>query len=453
MTRRHSLWIFRSLAALLCLSSAAVLVAADADRAGDSARWYKGNTHCHTFWSDGNDFPEMVADWYKGHGYDFLAISDHNQLMAGEKWAPVDGGKRPVPSAVVERCQRRFGPNWLELRGENGHREVKLKTFDELCAKLVEPGKFLLIQNEEIDTTVGGRAVHLNAINLAQLLKAKPGKSVAEAISLNVAMIDGQAERLGRPMFAQVNHPTWKLYDIPPEDLAAAATARFVEVRNGGIGGLNRGDATHPSADKLWDIANTIRIARMKAPPLFGIGADDSHRYPRSAQSHADPGKAWIMVHSKQLAADALIDAVKRGDFYTSTGVTLRKLSYDAKERTIAVEVQAEPGVGYTIEFIGTLEGADPTGQPVEAATGLKPNRPGRTYSPEVGKVLASVQGVSATYRLTGKELYVRAVVRADKSRPNAPTINGELPRAWGQPVGWEERLLPTESGAGCTNK
>ena len=26
--------------------------------------WYKGNLHTHTYWSDGDEFPEMVLDWY-----------------------------------------------------------------------------------------------------------------------------------------------------------------------------------------------------------------------------------------------------------------------------------------------------------------------------------------------------------------------------------------------------
>jgi len=46
-------------------------------------RWWKGNLHTHTLWSDGDDFPEMVVDWYKSRGYDFLALSDHNVLQEG----------------------------------------------------------------------------------------------------------------------------------------------------------------------------------------------------------------------------------------------------------------------------------------------------------------------------------------------------------------------------------
>ena len=42
--------------------------------------------HTHSLWSDGNGFPEMVADWYKSNGYHFLALSDHNVLSQGERW-------------------------------------------------------------------------------------------------------------------------------------------------------------------------------------------------------------------------------------------------------------------------------------------------------------------------------------------------------------------------------
>src|SRR6516164_9866794 len=49
-------------------------------------RWWKGNLHTHSFWSDGDDFPEMIADWYKRHGYHFLSLSEHNVLSEGDRW-------------------------------------------------------------------------------------------------------------------------------------------------------------------------------------------------------------------------------------------------------------------------------------------------------------------------------------------------------------------------------
>lgn len=46
----------------------------------NSRRWYKGNLHAHSYWSDGHDFPEMIACWFKDHGYDFLAFTEHDRL-------------------------------------------------------------------------------------------------------------------------------------------------------------------------------------------------------------------------------------------------------------------------------------------------------------------------------------------------------------------------------------
>ena len=82
-------------------------------------RWFKGNTHTHSLWSDGNDFPDMIADWYKKNGYNFLVLSDHNVLSRGERWmkvADVEKRKRGLGPSVLGKYQKRFGEEWVELR-------------------------------------------------------------------------------------------------------------------------------------------------------------------------------------------------------------------------------------------------------------------------------------------------------------------------------------------------
>ena len=56
----------------------------------DTRAWFKGNTHTHSLWSDGNDFPEMIFDWYRERGYNFVGMSDHNVLQEGEKWMDLE---------------------------------------------------------------------------------------------------------------------------------------------------------------------------------------------------------------------------------------------------------------------------------------------------------------------------------------------------------------------------
>ena len=31
----------------------------------DGGRWWRGNTHTHSWWSDGDSPPEVVAAWYR----------------------------------------------------------------------------------------------------------------------------------------------------------------------------------------------------------------------------------------------------------------------------------------------------------------------------------------------------------------------------------------------------
>src|SRR5690348_5712770 len=77
--------------------------------------WYKGNLHTHTLWSDGDGFPEMVADWYKSHGYNFLALSDHNVLSVGEKWMPLRLIEQRGGKIAMRNYQARF-PDVVKTR-------------------------------------------------------------------------------------------------------------------------------------------------------------------------------------------------------------------------------------------------------------------------------------------------------------------------------------------------
>ncbi len=132
-------------------------------------KWFKGNTHTHSLWSDGNDFPEMITDWYKQHGYDFLAISDHNVLQAKEVWMSepaIEKRRRILGKTTMEKYRARFGDEWVTTREKDGETEVRLKKLEEYRPKFEEPGKFLIVQAEEISAGFGKIPIHLNAVNL-----------------------------------------------------------------------------------------------------------------------------------------------------------------------------------------------------------------------------------------------------------------------------------------------
>lgn len=404
-----------------------------------AASWWKGNIHTHTLWSDGDDFPEMIADWYRNHGYHFLALSDHNILSEGVRWVKHNeivaiGGKD-----ALEKYVRRFGDDWVETRGTPGTPdfEVRLKPLQEFRPLLEEPGRFLMIQGEEISDRVGGLKVHMNATNIEELIQPLGGRTVAEAIENNLRAVEEQAQRTGREVLVHLNHPNWGLFSVTAEDLATVVRERFFEVYNGHLAVMHLGDQHHPSVERLWDIANTIRLGQLAAPPLYGVATDDSHQHHGAEGSH--PGRGWIMVRAAKLEPTTLIKAIKAGSFYASTGVTLRDVDYDPQTKVIQLRIAGDEGEKFTTEFIGTKIGYDKSSKLAVDERG-EPVRGTRVYSSDVGQILATVEGESPSFRLTGEELYVRAVVTSSKPHSD-PSFEGQRPQAWAQPVGWEAWL------------
>src|SRR5206468_2641515 len=77
----------------------------------------------------GDDYPEMIVDWYKQHGYHFLALSDHNVLAQGNKW--IDAATNKGGAVALDKYLKRFGTNWVQLREKKDRQQVRLKTLSE----------------------------------------------------------------------------------------------------------------------------------------------------------------------------------------------------------------------------------------------------------------------------------------------------------------------------------
>lgn len=395
--------------------------------AREPLRWWKGNLHTHTFWSDGDDFPESIADWYKTNGYHFLALSDHNVMQQGERWLTVTNRAR---QAALEKYRERFGAKWVEERPLQSVQQIRLRTLEEFRPLFNERGRFLLVPSEEISDNYKLLPIHINATNLRDPIKEKSGTNVTDVIQRNVDAVLEQRRRTGQPMFPHVNHPNFG-WAITAEDLMPVRGEQFFEVYNGHPAIHNEGDEHHASIERMWDIVLTFRLSRLKLGPLFGLAVDDSHHYHRFVRTNSNPGRGWVMVRARELRASALVEAMEAGDFYASTGVRLKNVRREGRE--LSLDIDAEAGVSYKTEFIGTLEGFDPTSTP-----GLRPTNSiyavTRRYSEQIGPVLAVAEGLHATYKLQGDEIYVRARVTSSKPKPNAFGTN-ETERAWTQPL------------------
>ena len=392
------------------------------------AKWWKGNLHTHSQWSDGDDYPEQIAKWYKTNGYHFLTLTDHNTLQKGERWIDVMKSKGGPPAFI--KYSTDWGEDWVQTRTRAGRQEVRLRTLDEFRKKLETPGKFLLMQGEEVTDRWKIAPIHMNAINLRKLIKPQGGNSVYEVMQRNMNALAAQRKATGQPMFLHLNHPNFG-WGVTAEDLMKVKGEQFFEVYNGHPSVRNLGDKTHASTERMWDIINTRRLGELNMKILYGLATDDSHNYHGMASNRSNSGRGWVMVRALNLEPKALINSLESGDFYSSTGVTLKELKQTKEE--IAINIAAEKGVSYTIKFIGTLKGYDPKSEPYILPSGAK-LRVTHRYSKDIGQVLAIVRGIKASYQLKGNELFVRAKIISSKAQKNAITPNAPE-MAWTQPV------------------
>ncbi|MCA9079385.1 MAG: hypothetical protein KDA58_02455 [Planctomycetaceae bacterium] len=390
-------------------------------------QWYRGNMHTHSYWSDGDNFLEMIAHWYEQNDYDFLVFTDHNVLADRERW--VDVAKIKQGEKAFLKLKEAF-PDWVEQREVDDRTEVRLRTFSEVSERFNKPGEYLLIQGEEITDHYHRHPVHMNAHNVQELITPRGGESVREVMQNNVDAVLAQRERTGQPMIIHLNHPNFG-YAVTAEDLMHIVGEKFFEVYNGHPGVHNSGDELHASTERIWDIVLTKRLAELDLPVMYGLATDDGHSYHNIPSRASEPGRGWVMVLSDQLQPGSLIDALEAGRFYASSGVTLSRV--DSSPKGLSLEVAAVEGETYTIEFIGTRKGYNPEGTPIKNPA--NPELPvTQKYDESIGALLKTVQGTAASYEFTGDEIYVRARVTSSAKHPN-PSEVGEPQRAWVQPV------------------
>jgi len=303
-------------------------------------RWYKGNTHTHTLNSDGDSTPDDVVRWYREHGYQFLVLTDHNFLTS------VDG-----------------------LNALHGADE-----------------KFLVVKGEEVTSSFKdasrSASIHVNGLNVSSRVEpARNAASVLETIQRNV---DGIRAANGVP---HINHPNFG-WSLTPDDLRQVRNNRLFEVYNGHPTVHNEGGGGVPSLEEAWDMVLSQGVR------LYGVAVDDAHTFKQPGNpAVAGPGRGWIVVRASGLEAGALLDAVERGDFYASTGVSLDDIQSTRQSMTVKIRQQGD--FKYRTQFLG-----------------------------KGGTLLTETTDLSSTYTFTGSEGYVRAKVIDSGGRS-----------AWIQPV------------------
>jgi len=337
------------------------------DARGAKKNWYRGNTHAHTINADGNVSPDSVVRWYREHGYQFVFITDHEYL------------------ADVAPLNSLYGAT----------------------------DKFLVISGQEVtqilidDTHPDGmRHAHINGLGLNRAVMpvgSDRGRIVATGITMAETYQRNFAGIRAAGGIPQVNHPNFR-WSVKPEYLSELTGPFLFEIANGfpsanNLGGIDEQGNVLPSTEALWDILLSAgKVA-------WAVGSDDSHDYLHLDDPNSErPGKAWIVVRAAELTRANILDAMLKGEFYASNGVTLEDYIVDRRSMTIKIQRPRDPRMTDDRAFVTRFIGKD-------------------------GQVLSQAGGLNPSYVFRGDEDYVRAAI-----------LDSNGMRAWTQPVMFSTR-------------
>lgn len=312
-----------------------IIVLTGAGVSAQGLNWYKGNTHTHTLNSDGDSTPADVVTWYRENRYNFLFLTDHEYVN-----------------------------NVEALNGVYGR-----------------TGSFIVLSGQEVTDAFEKKPYHMNALGISKVVMPNRLPGAVETLQKN---IDDVVAAGG---VAQVNHPNFG-WALTADQLTKLNGYSLLEIHNGHPLVNNKGGGGVQSAEEMWD--GVLSFGKT----VFGVADDDSHFFKRIGDPSAPtPGQGWIYVRAAELTQKAIVDALRRGDFYASTGVELS--DYQASPRQIVLTIKELPSSKYRIQFIG-----------------------------RGGRILNEVLSSPATYVIKGDEGYVRARIFES---------NGKM--AWTQPV------------------
>ena len=135
--------------------------------------------------------------------------------------------------------------------------------------------------------------------------------------------------------FVSIAHPSWSQLTI--EDGRSLAAAHAVEVYNHGCAVLtDRGDGFY----LLDQLCNEDRR-------LTAVASDDAHFH----NGDLDAFGGYVMVKSESLGPEALLDALKAGEFYSSQGPRI----YDVEVTRTEARIECSP-----VHTIALVTGASP---------------------------------------------------------------------------------------------
>ena len=287
-------------------------------------------------WSSWGQESFKNGTWYRGNTHTHAKFSDNDTI-------------NDVPE--IASWYREAGYNFLCLSEHNDHlSEKKIICHDEVP----QGASFIMLCGNELS-----QSRHHTALGISSYIDS------------DTSLQEGVKRTIEAGGVAILNHPMAP--EISCADFLATSGLNHLEVFNGGRPGQT------DNSEMLWDSLLSATNGRI----VYAIASDDNH------YKKTNVGKGWIMVRAAKLTKEHIVESIRAGNFYATTGVAIADFSRSGD--TFSVNSRN----GETVEFIG-----------------------------KYGKVLMRIQGRSARYMIRGGEKYVRAKI-----------TNSMGQMAWTQPI------------------
>ena len=251
-------------------------------------QFWRGNLHTHSNLSDGVLDPAEVCRRYKAEGYDFIALTDHF----------IGSYDYPIADTIAFRKD-----GFTTLLGAELHSGA--------------------MQNGEL--------WHILAVGLPFDF-ARPNAPRFQPVADQETGPELAQRARDAGAFVAIAHPQWSGMTL--EDARSITAAHAVEIYNHGCAmGCDRADGAH-TADLMLSMGHDLTL----------IATDDAHF------SEPDHFGGWVMVKAERNEPDALLQALKQGDFYSTQGPELRGIKvHDDK-----IIVQSSAAVSVIVQGHGS---------------------------------------------------------------------------------------------------
>ena len=271
--------------------------------------FYKTNLHCHTTFSDGKTTPEQVKDYYKKHGYNAIAFTDHDILIAhdelnDDEFIALHGFEVEINESAPTGTPFKF-----------------IKTCH-ICFVALEPDNMVQPLWHRSKYLFGHAPEHRNEVifdeNEPDFEREYTGERISEMM------------RIGREkgFFVTYNHPTWSMESYP--EYTGYNGMYAMEIINHEC--CTAGYDDHN--ERVYD--DMLRAGKR----IYCIAADDNHNYDSMCGG-------FTMIKADKLEYKALTDALVKGNFYCSEGPEIKELWIEDGKVHIETSEAAEIRINY----------------------------------------------------------------------------------------------------------